>query len=221
MAKRIPDEPVPPPCQFYLVIEPGPTARDRLSAAMAAVPIASVLIRPRPGNKLSAGEVKPLVDAAQDAGVAAVIYEDAQLARVLRADGVHVPSSLTMLAAYDEARSIVGAGAIVGVDAGASRHGAMEAGEAGADYVAFGRPPADAEDYETREDLIAWWAEIFEIPCVAFDVDTAEEAGMAAGAGADFAALTLPRAGSVADTVALVRQVGQIIAMPRPITREA
>ena len=62
---------------------------------------------------------------------------------------------------------------------GASRHDAMELGEAGADYVAFGIPP-DVEDravaVERRLDLIAWWSEVFELPCVAFDVADAEEA---------------------------------------------
>ena len=207
---------IPEPCQLYLVIEPGPGAIDRLQAALQVAPVASVLIAPRPGTKLGAGEVKPLVDLAQKANVAALLQDDARLARTLKADGVHVSASSDVLAAYDEARGILGQGGIVGVDAGNSRHDAMQAGEAGADYIAFGRPPADAEDYETREDLLAWWAEIFEIPCVGFDVSTAAEAAMLADTGAEFAALALPAGESLDDTIGRLRDIAAILTRQAP-----
>lgn len=209
------DEFIPEPCQIYLVVEAGPGARERLEAAIATAPVASVLIMPRPGNGLSAGEVKPLVDAAQKADAAAIIYDDAKLARVLKADGVHLPARADGIDAYHEARSIVGAGLIVGVDCGGSRHLAMELGEAGADYVAMARPAADDEDYETREDMIAWWAEIFEVPCVAFDISGVEEAAMAIDAGADFVALMLPRGASIGECSDLVRAVGALVGPAR------
>jgi thiamine-phosphate pyrophosphorylase len=72
---------------------------------------------------------------------------------------------------------------------------AMMLGEAGADYVGFGIP-AHVEDRETARarqlDLVAWWGEIFEPPCVAFDVETIGDAAHLAAAGADFVALKPP-----------------------------
>ena len=83
---------------------------------------------------------------------------------------------------------------MIGVDAGRSRDDAMLLGESGADYIAFGIP-AHVEDRATAEnrqsDLIAWWSEIFEIPCVAGDVASPEGARTLAGDGADFVTLTL------------------------------
>jgi thiamine-phosphate pyrophosphorylase len=84
---------------------------------------------------------------------------------------------------------------VVGVDAGISRHAAMLLAEAGADYVGFGAP-AHLKDREKararRGELVSWWAGIFQVPCVAFDVDSAAEAGTLAARGADFVAVTLP-----------------------------
>jgi thiamine-phosphate pyrophosphorylase len=101
------------------------------------------------------------------------------------------------------------------VDAGRSRHEAMVAGEGGADYVAFGIP-ANVEDREKahrrRCELTAWWSEIFEVPVVAFDVATAEEAGQLASAGADFIALTLPAHEPPAASGELVRAAREAIA---------
>ena len=84
----------------------------------------------------------------------------------------------------------------------------MELGEAGADYVAFGIPPhvEDRERAGERQiDLISWWSELFEVPCVAFDVTDAEQARHVADAGADFVAVTLTQNDPVRDAVARVR----------------
>lgn len=197
------------PCQLYLVIAPGPTARERLAAALDAAPVASVLIKPRVGEKLGAGEVKPLVDMSQKAGVAVVLDDDAQLARTLRADGVQVRATDDSLSIYHEARDILGSGAIVGVDAGGSRHLSMAAGEAGADYVAFGLTDVDrgkmADDTAmARNDLLAWWAEIFEVPCVALDVADVDDALRVAQTGADFATFQIPDGVALDDVRAAV-----------------
>jgi thiamine-phosphate pyrophosphorylase len=82
--------------------------------------------------------------------------------------------------AYDAARKRLGASAIVGADCGASRHFAMEMAEAGADYVGL------ANGGEGGSELIAWWGELFEVPCVALDPVEPDEAGALAGLGADF-----------------------------------
>jgi thiamine-phosphate pyrophosphorylase len=198
-----------PACQLMLTVQPGPGALAALRAAFGHCQPAAVLIRPKPEHNLGAGEVKPLVDFAQEYGAAAIIFEDVRLARTLRADGVHFDrtsdGALSDLIA--DARASLGAAANIGADAGISRHRAMEAGEAGADYVAFGAAEATAVARQARNDLISWWAGIFEIPCVALDVATADEAEACCADGADFVALTL-LAGASED--AIMRLAGDV-----------
>ena len=95
---------------------------------------------------------------------------------------------------------------VVGGDAGGTRHGSMALGEAGAEYVAFSGPE--------RGDLIAWWAEIFEVPCVAFDASTPADAADAARAGADFVAIVMPGDATPGDVQALVQAYAQAVAKP-------
>jgi thiamine-phosphate pyrophosphorylase len=194
-----------------LTIEVGAGAPQRLAAALASGDVASVVIGVPEGT--SAGDVQALIGAVQAAGGAALIRDDARLARTLRADGVHLSAGNAK--GFGEAREIVGGGAVVGVDAGRSRHEAMVAGEAGAEYVAFG-VPAHVDDREKahrrRCELVAWWSEIFEVPVVAFDVATAEEAGQLAAAGADFIALSLPAREPPAASGELVRAARAAIA---------
>src|SRR5262249_47269195 len=110
-----------------------------------------------------------------------------------------------------EARDILGTRFIVGVDVGRSRHDAMSIAEEGADYIGFGIPPHvedRASAAERRAELIFWWSEIFEVPCVAFDVETVEEASVLAAGGADFIAMaqdtvsTLEAAKTLAQSIA-------------------
>jgi thiamine-phosphate pyrophosphorylase len=184
-----------PTTQLYATLTPGAAARERISAVLDVRAVTSILIRAVPGTRLGAGEVKPLVEMIQGKGVAALIDGDAQLARTVRADGVHINRSNSILDAYRDARGTLGERFIIGVDAGHSRHDAMTLGEAGADYVAFSTAPstpaADDEPIESRNDLIGWWAEIFEVPCVAFDVATPDEATLLAQLGADFVAVSI------------------------------
>lgn len=188
-------------CQIYLVVDVAAGAAERVAAAMKTTSIASVLFRPATGATLNAGSLKPLIDMAQKQGVAALVADDAALARTLRADGVHLGPGTDLLERYETAREILGRGAIVGVDAGGSRHLAMEAGEAGADYVGFGDARVELEPMEdvepaddiaaTANDLLSWWSEIFEVPCVAFDVE-GEGIRAAGRTGADFVAVEIP-----------------------------
>jgi thiamine-phosphate pyrophosphorylase len=184
-----------PKCLLYAVVEAGPGAPERLAAALAAVQIASVLIVPAADAVLNAATAKPLVELAQRAGTAALIADDATLARAIKADGVHLGISMDAAATYADARRILGTRGIIGVDAGISRDDAMTLAEDGAEYVAFGAP-LDLNDLDKararRAELVAWWAEIFEVPCVAFDVESPEAAEELARAGADFVAVTLP-----------------------------
>jgi thiamine-phosphate pyrophosphorylase len=202
-----------PACQLMLTVQPGPGAVEALRAAFGYCQPVAVLIRPAAEHNLGAGEVKPLVDLAQDYGAAAIIFEDVRLARTLKADGIHLSASadgaLSDLIA--DARANLGAAANIGVDAGISRHRAMEAGEAGADYVAFGAAEGTPVAREARDDLIGWWASIFEVPCVALDVATADEAAAADRDGADFVALTLPAKGSLEDVMVLAGDVDAVL----------
>jgi thiamine-phosphate pyrophosphorylase len=185
------------------VLEAGDGAGERLTAALAAVEAAAVLIAPPAGERLDAAMAKPLVEQAKAAGVACLLMEDARLARTLGAEGVHLQVNDDAPGAYRAARELLGKGALVGADAGISRHAAMVLADAGADYVGFGAPPhlKDLDKARARrEELIAWWAPIFEVPCVAFDVESGEAASGLAAAGADFVAVTL-EAGLPAATV--------------------
>jgi thiamine-phosphate pyrophosphorylase len=203
--------------QLYAVVEAGEAALDRLTVALSAAEFASMLILPPAGGTLDAGAARPLIEAAQEKNVAALIADDAQLARTLRADGVHLSATKKLADAYAEARSILGRVGIVGVDPGISRHDAMTLAEDGADYLAFGAPPHlnDRNKARARRDeLIAWWAEIFEAPCVAFDVETPEEAEALSRAGADFIAIRLPVGATPAATRDLVAGIATALGVP-------
>jgi thiamine-phosphate pyrophosphorylase len=196
------------------MIEAGEAALEHLAAALAAAELACVLIAPLPGAALDAHAARPLVEAAQRRNAAALIVEDAQLARTLRADGVHLSIAKIGARGYGVVRSMVGHGGIVGVDAGISRHDAMTVVEDGADYVAFGAPAHLKDRVKARvrrDELIAWWAEIFEAPCVALDVETPQEAEALARAGADFVGLRLPSGAPAAATRALVGAIAAVL----------
>lgn len=198
-------------CRLMLTIEVGAGTPQRLAAALASADVASVVISVPDGTPT--GDVQPLIGAVQAAGGAALIRDDARLARTLKADGVHLSAGNAKV--FGEAREIVGGRAVVGVDAGRSRHEAMVAGEAGAEYVAFGIPDHvddRVKAHRRRCELVAWWSEIFEVPVVAFDVATAEEAGQLAAAGADFIALSLPAREPPAASGELVRAAHAAIA---------
>jgi thiamine-phosphate pyrophosphorylase len=176
--------------RFYAVLEAGWGAEARLKEALAAADVACVLIAAAREAELEAASAAALVAAAQNAGAAALVADDAELARALKADGVHLSAKTgDIVAAYRSARASLGESYIVGAETGGSRHEAMTVAELGADYVGFGILTGRGERAHGRahrDDLIAWWSEIFEVPCVAFGVESPEEAALVAGLGADF-----------------------------------
>ena len=192
------------PVGLYLIVEAkaGASALEWLKAALAAGKFASVLVIAPAGQTLDAGTARPFVEAIQAKDAAALIDDDAQLARTLRADGVHLRGGETLEARAREAREILGTRYILGAEAH-SRHDAMMLGELGAEYVAF----AGGE----QAGFIGWWAEIFEIPCVAFGMATPEDAAAMARAGADFIAFGLDGGASAADVQDRVRAFAQAV----------
>jgi thiamine-phosphate pyrophosphorylase len=204
-------------CQLYAVIEAGDAAPERLAAAFAAADLASVLILPPARRPLDAAAARPLIELAQRRGAAALVAGDARLARSLGADGVHLGALAADPGdAYQAARAILGQNGIVGVEPGISRHDAMMLAEAGADYVAFGAP-AQLKDRDKararRDELATWWAEIFQVPCVALDVETAQGAEALAGAGVDFVGLSLPAGQSAAAARELVAAIAAAVGL--------
>lgn len=182
-----------PPCQLYLIsperYDPG--FPERLKAALDGGPVAAFQLRLKglpDAEVLRAGTaLKPILDAY---GVALIVNDRADLAKELDADGVHLGQSDGPVA---EARALLGGGGQIGVTCHDSRHLAMEAGEAGADYVAFGAfYPTSTKATVHRPDpsILSWWTTISEIPCVAIGGITPENAGPLVAAGADFLAVS-------------------------------
>jgi len=190
---------VPADCQAFLVIDAGaPDAGpEQLAEVLRRQSVASVLLRGAP--------TREQVAACQGQGAAALVEGDARLALELAADGVHLPhndDAEAAVLAYREARALLGAGRIVGASAGLVRHNAMELGELGADYVGFELTADEAAGLE----LVAWWAEMFVVPCVAFSATSPEQAARLAEAGADFVAAG-PQ-GGVAGAIGVLASIG-------------
>ncbi|MDX2257549.1 MAG: thiamine phosphate synthase [Hyphomicrobiaceae bacterium] len=195
-------------------------ALERLAAVLAVHDVPVVQLVPAPGETLSAQVVLPFVAVGQEHGAAVLLTDHAELARTVRADGVHLTGSDDVVGRYATARDILGTRFIVGADARASRHDAMLLGEAGADYVAFGLANS-ADDHafaaDVRLDLVTWWADIFEPPVVAADAVDVDEAGELAAAGADFVAVALPMGLNPANSVAFVAAALAAIGPPAAI----
>jgi len=185
----------PPLCRLYLITPPR---LDDLAAfgrtlahALDAGDVAALQIRLKDvPDEIVAAAVDALMPIAQARGVAVILNDRPDLAARLGCDGVHVGQSD---ASYAEARRAVGKDRMVGVTCHDSRHLAMEAAEAGADYVAFGAFfPTTTKDAPTRAEpeILTIWQESMEVPCVAIGGITPENARGLAAAGADFLAVS-------------------------------
>jgi thiamine-phosphate pyrophosphorylase len=180
-------------CQLYLIspLDVGGDFSARLEAALAAAPVAAFQFRVKDVSQHEAARLaEPLqaICAAHD--VAFIVNDDMALAKRLGADGVHLGQGDGDPV---EARRLLGPQAQVGVTCHNSRHLAMEAGETGADYVAFGAFfPTATKDVEHRADpeILTWWQGLFELPCVAIGGITPENAQLLVDAGADFLAVS-------------------------------
>jgi thiamine-phosphate pyrophosphorylase len=175
--------------RLYLVTPPvddaAAFARD-LAPALDAADVAAVLLRLAASDERGQiNRIKTLAPVVQDRGIALLLDGHADLVARGGADGAHLTGLETFLAALETLKPdrIAGCAGLV------TRHDAMTAAERGADYVLFGdtangRRPS----FGAIMERVAWWAEVFEVPCVAL-AENLDEIGRLAAAGADFIAV--------------------------------
>lgn len=192
-----------------------------LEQVLATGMVTAVQLRlKRPGEAQSdpgllgalARDAVPLI---QSAGAVAIINDLPDIAVETGADGVHLGQSDMRV---KDARARLGPDALIGATCHASRHLAMEAGEAGADYVAFGAfYPTNTKDTEHRPDpdILAWWQDVMEIPCVAIGGIVPENAAPLIRAGVDFLAVSAGVWNHADGPVAAVKAFGEVIARTR------
>ena len=179
-------------CQLYLISPPdvGGDFAERLKAALGGGPVAAFQFRVKGVDQHQAARLaEPLQRICAEHDVAFIVNDDMALAKRLGADGVHLGQGD---GDPREARGLLGPRAQIGVTCHDSRHLAMEAGEAGADYVAFGafHPTGTKETRHRPEpEILTWWSNLFELPCVAIGGITPDNARPLAEAGADFVAV--------------------------------
>jgi thiamine-phosphate pyrophosphorylase len=202
-----------PACQLYLIspLDVSGGFADRLARALDAGPVAAFQFRVKGVDQHAAAALaEPLQRICGDRDVAFLINDSISLAKRLGADGVHLGQGD---GDPREARSVLGPTAQIGVTCHDSRHLAMEAGEAGADYVAFGAfYPTMTKDVRHRPDpaILSWWTTVFEIPCVAIGGITPANARPLVEAGADFLAVSSAVWGG--DEVEAVKAFNQLLA---------
>ena len=182
-----------PACQLYLIspLDVGGDFPERLERALAAGPVAAFQFRVKGVDQHRAVALaEPLQRICAAHETAFIVNDDMSLAKRIAADGVHLGQED---GDPQEARRLLGRDAQIGVTCHASRHLAMEAGEAGADYVAFGAffPTTTKQvEHHAEPEIIGWWTALSPIPCVAIGGITAENCAPLVRAGADFLAVS-------------------------------
>lgn len=187
------------PCRLYLITPPVIPDLDAFAVIFANAfdggDIACVQLRLKTGDQPASDDIicraaERLAPIAKDADAAFLINDRPDLARATGVDGVHIGQNDI---GYAGAREILGADAIIGVTCHDSRHLSIEAGEAGADYVAFGAfYPTETKAAPTRAPvtLLEWWRHATTIPCVAIGGIAPGNAAPLVTAGADFLAVS-------------------------------
>jgi thiamine-phosphate pyrophosphorylase len=179
--------------RLYLITPPAlePAAfADRLAQALDAGDVAAVQLRLKEADdgaiSRAAEVLRPI---AQQRGVAFLMNDRPDLALTTGCDGVHVGQQD---ATYARARQLLGPDRIVGVTCHASRHLAIEAADAGADYVAFGAFFASSTKtgkHRADPEILRWCSEVMTVPCIAIGGITPENCAPLVAAGADFLAV--------------------------------
>ncbi|WP_439813935.1 thiamine phosphate synthase [Zavarzinia sp. CC-PAN008] len=205
-----------PQCRLYLITPPAFEPRAfalQLEAALDAGDVAAVQLRLKGASDAAVVDagmwLAPLI---QDRGVALILNDRPDLAGRMGADGVHVGEDDMPVA---QARKLLGSRAMIGASAYDSKDRAIEAADAGADYVAFGAVyPTTTKVAKTRAslDLFTWWQEMMTVPCVAIGGIGPDNAEDVAAAGADFLAVSAGVFGHPAGPADAVRQLEAAIA---------
>ena len=181
-----------PSCQLYLIspLDAGGDFPNRLAEALDGGPVAAFQFRVKDLDDHAAARLaEPLQAICAERDVAFIVNDSVALAKRLGADGVHLGQDD---GDPRDARAMLGPAAQIGVTCHDSRHLAMEAGEKGADYVAFGAFfPTATKDVRHRPEpsILSWWSAVFELPCVAIGGIAPENGGVLVEAGADFLAV--------------------------------
>lgn len=202
-----------PPCQLYLISPLDVTGGFpvRLARALDAGSVAAFQFRVKDLDQHEAARLaEPLQRICADHEVAFIVNDSVSLAKRIGADGVHLGQSD---GDPREARAALGPDVQIGVTCHDSRHLAMEAGDAGADYVAFGAfYPTTTKAVEHRPEpvLLSWWSALFELPSVAIGGITPANAARLIAAGADF--LAVSNAVWSGDEEAAVKAFGAVLA---------
>jgi thiamine-phosphate pyrophosphorylase len=211
-------EPINRPApQLYLIspLDVGGDFPARLEEALSAGPVAAFQFRVKGVDQHEAAalaEPLQLICAAHE--TAFIVNDDMNLAKRIGADGVHLGQGD---GDPREARALLGPAAQIGVTCHDSRHLAMDAGEAGADYVAFGAffPTATKETHHRPEpSILSWWSRLFEIPCVAIGGITPENGRALVEAGADFLAVCGAVWGHAEGPAAAVKAFEDVLRLP-------
>lgn len=169
---------------LVFTVTPGLDPRA-VEAAVRAGDVACVVLRTAADGKIDAAALGEIAGAAQRHDAAVLLEGSEGLVATAGLDGVHVPAG----AGLDAALRVLKPAAIVGAGGLVTRHEAMVAGESGADYVAFGALAPEPGEFFRVLDLIGWWAELFEVPCVGV-ASSLDEVEALSRAGADFIALS-------------------------------
>lgn len=214
---REPQIPERPPCRLYLITPPSipdlAGFAGTLGEALDAGDVAALQIRLKGADDAAVlAAVEALRPVAQARGVAVLLNDWPDLARRSGCDGVHIGQDDAPLA---EARRIMGPDAMIGVTCHDSRELAMDAAEAGADYVAFGAFfPTSTKETRHRPDpeILSIWQETVEVPCVAIGGITPDNAGELARAGADFVAVSAAVWSHPEGPAAAVRAFNRVLA---------
>jgi thiamine-phosphate pyrophosphorylase len=198
------------PAKLYLISpqDVGGAFPDRLKAALEPGLAAAFQLRVKDVEEHELARLaEPLQRICADSKVAFIVNDSMALAKRLGADGVHLGQSDGDIR---EARALLGPSAQIGRTCHDSRHLAMEAGEAGADYIAFGAfhpTTTKPSNYRPDPSILTWWSTVFEVPCVAIGGITPGNARPLVEAGADFIAVC-QAVWAQADTAAAVAAFG-------------